>query len=73
VKFVAPVLYTLAATPGFSRMYLGQHWASDVFAGAFLGTIAGLKAVNYSHAHEPSRVQRFFIPADATVSWTVTF
>jgi membrane-associated phospholipid phosphatase len=46
VKFVAPVLYGLAMTPGLSRMYLGQHWASDVFAGAVMGTFAGAKAVN---------------------------
>jgi hypothetical protein len=81
VKFVAPLLYVLAATPGLSRMYLGQHWASDVFAGAFMGTLAGLKAVNYSHSHGPSRVERFFMPGQRveaspgaiTLSWSTTF
>jgi membrane-associated phospholipid phosphatase len=61
VKFVAPVLYGLALTPGLSRMYLGQHWASDILAGAVMGTFAGMKAVNYSHAHR-NRFQDAFLP-----------
>ena len=63
VKVVAPLLYGLALTPGLSRMYLGQHWASDVFAGAFMGTLAGMKAVNYSHTHPNNRFQDFFVPS----------
>jgi membrane-associated phospholipid phosphatase len=62
VKFVAPVLYAAAMTPGLSRMYLGQHWASDIFAGAVMGTVAGMKSVNYSHAHKPTRFQRAMVP-----------
>lgn len=64
VKFVAPVLYGLAMTPGLSRMYLGQHWASDIFAGAFLGTFAAMKVVRYSHTHPGNRFQDFFVPSD---------
>ena len=63
VKVVAPVLYALAMTPGLSRMYLGQHWASDVFAGAVMGIFAGSKSVNYSHTHPGNRFQNFFVPA----------
>ena len=63
VKIVAPILYALALTPGLSRMYLGQHWASDVFAGAAMGTFAGIKAVNYSHAHRDNRIDDLFIPS----------
>jgi hypothetical protein len=62
VKVVAPVLYALALTPGLSRMYLDQHWASDIVAGAVMGTIAGHKAVNYSHTHPNNRFQDFFVP-----------
>jgi hypothetical protein len=62
VKIVAPVLYGLALTPGLSRMYLGKHWASDVFAGAVMGTVAGMKAVNYSHTHPRNRFQDAFVP-----------
>ena len=53
--------YLLAATPGLSRMYLGQHWASDIFAGAFLGTFYGRRIVSYSHTHPTTRIDRIFL------------
>jgi len=80
VKIVAPLLYAMALTPGLSRMYLGQHWASDVFAGAVMGIFAGSKSVNYSHTHPHNRFQDFFVPvsnlslapdgAGFSLSWT---
>ena len=83
VKFVAPILYGLALTPGLSRMYLGQHWASDVFAGAFMGSFAGMKAVRYSHTHPGYRFQDAFVPTDGLamsaldgrvgLAWSKTF
>jgi len=54
-------VYALAATPGLSRMYLGQHWASDIFSGAFLGTFYGWRIVDYSHAHPTTSVDRLFL------------
>lgn len=77
-------LYMLAATPGLSRMYLGQHWASDIFAGAFLGTFYGRRIVTYSHAHPTTRVDRIFLgsvrgaqlnftPGGATIGWNARF
>lgn len=59
--FVAIPAYAVALTPGLSRMYLGQHWASDIFAGAFLGTFYGWRVVDYSHAHPTTRVDRIFL------------
>jgi membrane-associated phospholipid phosphatase len=53
--------YALALTPGLSRMYLGQHWASDIFAGAFLGTFYGWRIVDYSHSHPTTRTDRLFL------------
>jgi membrane-associated phospholipid phosphatase len=61
--WVAPLAYGIAAMPGYSRMYLGQHWASDIFMGAFMGTLSGLKVVNYSHDHPDNKIDRFFLGA----------
>jgi membrane-associated phospholipid phosphatase len=49
--FVAPLLYGAAALPGLARIQLNQHWASDIFAGAFMGIFAGYKVTKYSHDH----------------------
>ena len=63
---VAPIAYTLAAGPGLSRMYTGQHWASDILAGAAMGTIAGALVVRYNHDVRPgNKVDRFFLGRDA--------
>ena len=58
---VAPVAYVLASGPGYSRMFLGQHWASDIFMGAFIGTFYGARVVDYARAHPDNRVDRFFL------------
>ena len=63
---VAPIAYTLAAGPGISRMYTGQHWASDILAGAAMGTLAGALVVRYNHDVRPgNKVDRFFLGRDA--------
>ncbi|MBI5182716.1 MAG: phosphatase PAP2 family protein [Nitrospirae bacterium] len=36
------IFYSLAGIAGISRIYLDSHFASDVFAGAILGTAVGL-------------------------------
>jgi membrane-associated phospholipid phosphatase len=59
--FVAVPAYLLAMTPGLSRMYLGQHWASDIVSGAMLGTFYGWRVVQYSHAHPRTPVDRLFL------------
>ena len=72
---VAPVAYALAAGPGISRMYTGQHWASDILAGGFMGVLAGAKIVRYNHDVRPdNRVNRFFLGRDAgAVNLTYSF
>lgn len=56
--FVAPVLFAAGMLPGLVRIQLDQHWASDVFAGAFMGVFAGYKVVSYSHSHPDNRFDR---------------
>jgi membrane-associated phospholipid phosphatase len=87
VKFVAPVAYGLALTPGLARLYLGKHWASDVFMGAFVGTFAGWRVVSYSHDNPDNRVDRALLgkpsradglrlaptPQGMAISWSHTF
>lgn len=62
VWIVGPVAYALAAGPGLARVYNGQHWASDILAGAFMGTLAGAKVVRYNHDVKPhNRINKFFL------------
>lgn len=68
---VAPIAYGIAAGPGYARMYLGQHWASDIFMGAFLGTFYGIRIVDYAHAHPDNKVDRFFLGPQKTNGLTI--
>ena len=52
------MLFAAALVPGATRMYLDQHWASDVVAGAFLGTLLGTRVVSYAYSHHPSKLDR---------------
>ena len=76
--------YAMALTPGLSRMYLGQHWASDIVAGAFVGSFFGWRVVAYSHAHITTPLDRLFLGsnnntrlgptrASLPIRWSFTF
>lgn len=58
---VGPVMYAGAALVGVSRMYNNKHWASDVMAGAAIGTFVGTKVVRFQHSHPGNWVDRKFL------------
>jgi membrane-associated phospholipid phosphatase len=65
VRWAAPLLYGAATIPGFTRLYLDKHWASDVAAGSFLGALLGIKTVRYAHSHHRTKLDRFLLGASA--------
>jgi membrane-associated phospholipid phosphatase len=59
--YVGTAFYGGATLVGLSRIYNNQHWASDVMAGAAIGTLVGLKVVKYTHSHPGNRLDRELI------------
>jgi membrane-associated phospholipid phosphatase len=60
-QVISPVLYAGAALPALARLYLDEHWTSDIVMGVFLGVFAGQKVVLYSHDHPDNRIDRAFL------------
>lgn len=58
---IGPLMYGGAAVAGASRMYDNRHWASDVIAGAAIGTFAGLKVVRYHDIHPGRGFDRWLL------------
>jgi membrane-associated phospholipid phosphatase len=58
---VAPLMYGSAAMVGWARLQSNKHWLSDVFMGAGMGTLIGIKVVRYNHKHPRSKVDRWFL------------
>lgn len=67
---IGPLLYAGAAMPSIARLYLDEHWTSDIAMGIFLGVFAGQKVVQYSHAHPDNRVDHEFLHPRATLTFT---
>ncbi|MFL5618899.1 MAG: phosphatase PAP2 family protein, partial [Gemmatimonadaceae bacterium] len=65
VKVAAPLLYTAAVVPPLTRIYLDQHWASDIVAGAFVGALLGSRVVSYAHSHRRTRLDRALLAVSA--------
>lgn len=65
VKIAAPLLYTAALVPGLTRVYLDQHWASDIVAGAFVGALLGSRVVSYAHSHARTPLDRVLLGVSA--------
>ena len=60
-QVLSPLLYVAATASPAARLYLDEHWASDIGLGAFLGIYAGQKVVIYNHRHAVTPVDRFFL------------
>lgn len=60
---IGPIMYGGATLTGMSRIYNRQHWASDVMAGAAIGTFVGLKVVRYQHSHPGNFIDRKLLRA----------
>jgi len=65
VKVAAPLLYTAALVPPLTRIYLDQHWASDIVAGAVVGALLGSRVVSYAHSHRRTRLDRVLLAVSA--------
>lgn len=59
----APVLYGTAVMVSWARLQSNAHWLSDVFMGAGLGTLVGIKVVRYNHKHPNNAVDRLLLGA----------
>jgi membrane-associated phospholipid phosphatase len=65
---IGALMYGSAALTGVSRVYNEFHWASDVVAGAAIGTLTGIKVYRFTHSHPNNRVDKFFLRAGVSIS-----
>jgi len=70
-RVLSPLLYLAATASPAARMYLDEHWASDIALGASLGIFSGQKVVSYSHAHPRNAIDRFFLKPKVSIGVTV--
>jgi membrane-associated phospholipid phosphatase len=76
--WVATVMFSGAALMGASRLYHNEHWASDVAAGAAIGSFAGWKVVRFMHSRPEHPLNRILLPAvsvggpGVTLTWSLS-
>lgn len=58
-----------ATMVGVSRVYHDQHWASDVIAGAAIGTFSGIKTVSYAHRNPTNRIDGWLLAMTVSPGW----
>jgi membrane-associated phospholipid phosphatase len=61
-------MYGAATHTGVSRIYNNRHWASDVVAGAAIGTFTGIKIFRFQHSHPDNWLDKKFLRAGVSVS-----
>lgn len=61
-KLWTPALFTSASLVGVARIYEDKHWASDVVAGAAVGTLVSRIVVRYARAHPRNAIDRLLLP-----------
>ncbi|MEO5588000.1 MAG: phosphatase PAP2 family protein, partial [Gemmatimonadaceae bacterium] len=62
-RYVTPASYGAATLVGVARLYGKQHWASDVVAGATVGTVSGILFDRYNRRYPGNVFNRVFLPA----------
>ncbi|HEY0778283.1 MAG TPA: phosphatase PAP2 family protein [Gemmatirosa sp.] len=67
-RVTAPLGFGIAALVGASRIYHDAHWASDVLAGAGVGTVVGGVIARYGRTHPDAALERRLLPSVATTS-----
>lgn len=66
-RYAAPPLFATATLVAWARVQSNQHWVSDVFMGAGLGTLIGIKTVRFNHKHPHNRLDRIFLAASPAI------
>lgn len=76
-RIVTPVAYAGATLVAYSRLYKNAHWASDVIAGAGLGTISAIFVDRFNRRYHDNIFDRWFLPtsivpkrAGLALSWS---
>ncbi|MFL5478285.1 MAG: phosphatase PAP2 family protein, partial [Gemmatimonadaceae bacterium] len=64
---VGTIFYGGASLVGISRIYNNMHWASDVVAGAAIGTIMGLHVVKYTHSNPDNAIDKLIKPKKSQI------
>lgn len=67
-KLWTPILFTSASLVGVARIYEDKHWASDVIAGAAVGTIVSRIVVRYGRAHPRNAIDRILLPVGVSAA-----
>lgn len=77
-RVVTPIAFGAATLVAISRLYNNEHWASDVAAGAAIGTFSAIEMDRWNQAHPNNVWERIFLPKgvsvsprSAAVSWSI--